>query len=223
MDWFQLHSDNLHYVRLDQASHYIEDGDLLLFRRRGLISIAGRGMHSHAAKASWWDNDLFCVEVREFKGGRAVTLESQVRLFPGRIDVLRANRSGRWIEYDRQGAVRYMRQFAGSRYGWYDVIRTAMLHVPLVRLFIRPDTNDTSLTARPPFCSHACALADRIGGGVDPVPHLADHFTEPADLARSPFYEYLFTLLPTPSDAEPHPTKSSDKIVDMERRVKDKT
>jgi hypothetical protein len=38
-------------------------------------------------------------------------------------------------------------------------------------------------------------MADRLGGGVDPVPHLADRLTEPADLARSPFYEYLFTLI----------------------------
>lgn len=38
-------------------------------------------------------------------------------------------------------------------------------------------------------------MADRVGGRVDPVPHLADRLTEPADLARSPFYQYLFTLV----------------------------
>ena len=32
----------------------IRDGDLLLFRRRGLVATAGRGRHSHAAKAAWW-------------------------------------------------------------------------------------------------------------------------------------------------------------------------
>jgi hypothetical protein len=37
-------------------------------------------------------------------------------------------------------------------------------------------------------------LSDRLGGGVDPVPHLADRLTLPADMARSPFYEYQFTL-----------------------------
>ena len=39
-------------------------------------------------------------------------------------------------------------------------------------------------------------MADRIGGGVDPVPHLTDRLTEPADLARSPFYQFLLTLVP---------------------------
>jgi len=89
------------FVRLKDAGREIQDADLLLFRRRGLISIAGRGEHSHAAKAAWWDDDLFCLEIREFKGGRAVTLESQVERFSGRIDVLAANHSDRWTEYDR--------------------------------------------------------------------------------------------------------------------------
>jgi len=41
-----------------EARSLIRDADLLLFRRRGLISIAGRGEHSHAAKAAWWGDDL---------------------------------------------------------------------------------------------------------------------------------------------------------------------
>jgi hypothetical protein len=44
------------------ARHQVRDGDLLLFRRRGLISIAGRGDHSHAAKAAWWERDLLFLE-----------------------------------------------------------------------------------------------------------------------------------------------------------------
>jgi len=40
----------------------------------------------------------------------------------------------------------------------------------------------------------ALTLADRLGGWVDPVPHLADRLVEPGDLARSLFYQYLFTL-----------------------------
>ena len=58
----------------------------------------------------------------------------------------------------------------------------------------RPSLDDEQPSRRPPFCSEACAMADRVGGGVDPVPQLADRLTEPADLARSPFYRYRFTL-----------------------------
>src|SRR5262249_32959440 len=101
------------YVRFADAKHQIADGDLLLFRRRSLISIAGRGTHSHAAKAAWWDGDLFCLEVREWHGGRAVTLESQVKRFPTRIDVYHTNPSNRWPEYDRTRSTTMMRRLAG--------------------------------------------------------------------------------------------------------------
>lgn len=186
----------LRLVGYRQARSEIRDSDLLLFRRRSLISILGRGEHSHAAKAAWWDGDLFCLEVREWYGGRAVTLSSQVRRFPGRIDVFEVNPDERWPHYDRRGAVRFMRRLAGCDYGYCGVVWAGLLHLPVLRLFLRANLDDASHLHRPPFCSHACAMADRLGGGVDPVPHLADWLTEPADLARSPFYRYRCTLLP---------------------------
>ena len=182
------------FVRLRDVASQLRDGDLLLFRRRGLISIAGRGVHSHAAKLAWWDETPFCVEVREWHGGRAVTLASQVARNPGRIDVFRANPGGRWPEYDAAASSRYMRRLAGCDYGYASVVTAALLHLPIVRTFITAEVEDEASDRRPPFCSQACAVADRLAGGVDPVPHLADRLTEPADLARSPFYEYAFTL-----------------------------
>ncbi|MBN1908693.1 MAG: hypothetical protein JW818_03050 [Pirellulales bacterium] len=177
-----------------EARQYIAEGDLLLFRRRGLISIAGRGVHSHAAKASWWDGELFCLETRELRGARAVTLSSQVEEHPGQIDVFETNPDRRWMEYDRRGASRFLRRLAGSPYGWFNLVGTALMHLPWVRLFVRANTDDTACNRHPPFCSQAVAMAERLGGHVDPVPHLADRLTEPADLARSPFYRYRFTL-----------------------------
>jgi hypothetical protein len=184
------------FMPLDEARYRISDGHLLLFGRRNVISIAGRGTHSHAGKAAWWEGDLFCVEVREWRGGRAVTLESQVKKFPNRIDVYRTNPANRWPEYDRTRATTMMRRLAGCDYGYAAVLAAAMLHLPFIRLAVRAATEDDAIDRRPPFCSQACAMTDRIGGGVDPVPHLADRLTEPADLARSPFYEYAFTLVP---------------------------
>ncbi len=184
-------------VRLLDNVSQIWNGDLLLFRGAGLIArligTAGRSHYTHAARAVWWGDTLFCCEVRELKGGRAVTLASQVRKFPERIDVFATNPDNRWSEYDRHGANQFMLQLAGCDYG-YCGLAAALLHVPLWRVFVPPATDDAEVTRRPPFCSEACAMADRIGGGVDPVPHLADRITEPGDLARSPFYRYRFTL-----------------------------
>ena len=119
--------------RLDDAQCEIADSDLLLFRRRSLISVAGRGTHSHAAKTAWWGDDLFCIEVREWHGGRAVTLASQVAKFPGRIDVYHSNPANRWPEYDRTRATTMMRRLAGCDYGYTAVLAAAMLHLPFIR------------------------------------------------------------------------------------------
>lgn len=181
---------------LESVRKQIYDADLLLFRRRGIISAAGRGEHSHAAKAAWWDDELFCLEVREWIGGRAVTLSSQARRFPGRIDVFRANGDDRWKNYDRRAAISAMRRLAGCDYGYFNLARAAFRHLPLVRCLICPELDDQIIDRHPPFCSQACAWADRAGGAVDPVLNLPDRLTEPSDLARSPFYRYLFTLLP---------------------------
>ena len=186
--------DQRKLVSYSEARPQIADGDLLLFRRRGMISVAGRGVHSHAAKAAWWGDDLFCLEIREWYGGRAVTLSSQVTRYPERIDVYEVNPDNRWPEYDVAAASRYMRRLAGCPYGYLGVVTAATLHLPFLRFFSCPNLDDSDPGRRPPFCSQACAMADRLGGGVDPVPHLADPLTEPADLARSPFYRYRFTL-----------------------------
>ena len=181
------HTETLKFVPLAAARDEIRDGDLLLLRRRSLISIAGRGVHSHAAKAAWWGDDLFCLEVGEWYGGRAVTLASQVRQYPGRIDVYRTNPDDRWPEYDRAQATVAMRRLAGCDYGYTAVLAAAMFHLPFVRMAVRADVEDSAIDRRPPFCSQACAMVDRTGGGVDPVPHLADRLTEPADLRGARF------------------------------------
>lgn len=182
------------FVRLRDVRSEIRDGDLLLFRCRGLISIAGRGVHSHAAKVAWWGDELICLEVREWIGGRAVTLESQVQRNPGRIDLFRTNPDERWPEYDRAESTNYFKRLTGCDYGYGAVLEAALLHLPIIRTFVSPNVEDQSVDRRPPFCSQACAMADRLAGGVDPTPQLADRLTEPADLARSPFYQYAFTF-----------------------------
>lgn len=177
----------------------IQDGDLLLFRGKGLMSrlirTYGRGYYSHAAKASWLKGELFCLEVRELKGGRAVTIGSQVNKFPGQIDVYKANAINAPV-FNRVKSDELMLLFAGVEYGYWDIIETFVLHFPVIRMLAKPNVDDDFVSKRPPYCSAACAIADRVGGGVDPVPNLADKHTEPSDLARSPFYCYMFTLIP---------------------------
>jgi len=136
-----------------------------------------------------------CAEVREWYGGRLVTLASQVAQYPGRIDLFETNPDSRW-RFDRRLAVDAMQQQAGCRYGWGHIFATSLLYVPLARLLFRPDFNATDTeNAWPPYCSEAVSHALAVGG-VDPIPLLADRWTAPSDLARSLFLRYQLTLVP---------------------------
>ncbi|MBN1395698.1 MAG: hypothetical protein JW959_11800 [Pirellulales bacterium] len=178
-----------------EARKKIRGGDLLLFRTRGwpwrMVGVAGRSEYSHAAMAGWWNGRLMCIEMCG-GGGRATLLSNVVRRRPGAVDVYQANAAGGARRFSRSKAVRAMIDVTGRRYGWFNLVRAATLHLPIVRFFVKPETDDAE--ARPPFCSQAVAAATRAAG-VDPVPNLADRITEPGDLARSSFYTYRFTLV----------------------------
>ncbi len=184
------------------AGGYLRPADLLLFRggRRLsslLIARAGRGPYVHAAMAGWRDGRIYVLEMLQWVGARAVLLEDQVRAYPGRWDVFTAGRAGRY-DFNRHGAVLAMWDLIdrGVGYGYLNVLWASLLHMPGIRLFIRPETDDRAIDRRPPFCSHAVAHAYRTGGGVDPVPNLADRLVEPNDLSRSRFFKKSFTLVP---------------------------
>lgn len=189
------------------ARRKIRHGDLLLFRHRSLpgrlIAAVGRSPYSHAALAGWWQGRLMVLEVRQFRGGRAVLFSNLLRRGP--IDVFATDAEGRG--FDRRRAVGHMLGYTGRAYGWRALLRCALAHAPLLRWCVRPmhDEADAPADATgpgdlPPFCSMAVAAAIRAGG-VDPVPHLADRWTEPGDLARSRFFRYRFTVAPnSPTD-----------------------
>ncbi len=188
-----MNADKPILARYDTVRHEIRDGDLLLFRRRGLIATMGRTPYCHAAMAAWWDDTLMVLETTAWHGARAVTLRRQVESYPGRIDVYEVNPRKVRPEFNREATVAVMRALCGMPYGWKNVARAALLHTPVLRLAVRPAIDDR-LHSSVPFCSQAVAMADRLGGGVDPVPNLADRITEPGDLARSFFYRYRFSL-----------------------------
>lgn len=97
-------------IKFSEAKLLIEEGDILLFRGKGMASWfirkASHGLYTHVGIASFSNGNketsiLECVEFREGSfiaslfnknaggGGRAVNLKLQVDAFPGQIDVYR--------------------------------------------------------------------------------------------------------------------------------------
>ena len=198
-------------VKYDQAKDLIQEGDVLLFRGSGVIGFLIKrytgGLHSHVALAHKDGDILECVEFREFMGGRSVSLKSQVDGAPLSIDVFRPVKSISYEELDENGEMKLIEKnydesvakamtediikWTGQPYGWNNIWKMFLRFIPGTRLF-KQNTNDDEV-AKAKVCSTAVTVALRRNY-MDPVPYLADDRVSPADLARSPLLQYLFTI-----------------------------
>ena len=188
-------------VSFSEAARSIRNGDIILAPWIPLVGYAGRSRYGHAGMLAWWRAELMLLEF--YVWGQAIPFRARVDYMPGTCDVYRANAGGRWPEWKPGRAVDKMLELLEQPLGWRSTLEAALAHLPLLcwaasaaRWLPGPgwyEAEDES--NRPPQCTEAIAIADEAGG-VDPVPHLARRLTEPADLARSPFYEYLFTVFP---------------------------
>lgn len=186
--------------RYSEVRSEIRSGDCLLYKRQWwkphhwAISWADKSDRVHCSMAIWARNCLMIGETNGGCGARVVTLSSQVKKCPGRIDVYRPR-----IDHDafrNDIAADVVFRFAGQPYGWLAILLTAIFCLPGLRRFLRPPSDD-GWFARwlLPYCSALYSWGDRKGG-FDPCPGLADDWTTPGDLARSSRMDYLFTLIP---------------------------
>jgi len=198
-------------IKYDQAKELIQEGDILLFRGSGIIGFLIKrytaGLHSHVALAHKDGDILECVEFREFMGGRSVSLKSQVDAAPLSIDVFRPVKSISYEELDEDGNFKLIEKnytketasamtediirWTGQPYGWKNIWKMFLRFIPGARLF-QQNINDDEV-AKAKVCSTAVTVALRRNY-MDPVPYLADARVSPADLARSPLLQYLFTI-----------------------------
>tara|TARA_R110000824_G_scaffold282601_18_gene470916 strand:- start:1427 stop:2041 length:615 start_codon:yes stop_codon:yes gene_type:complete len=185
-----------------EARSLIQEGDVLLFRGKGLISWLikryGSGVHSHSAIAHWDDDNLECVEFREFRGGRAVSLKTQIETHPNNIDVFRAANVVQYgeerFEFTNETAKEVsniMINLSGLPYGWKNICKLIKHYLPFWRL-AKQNVKDDDPT-KVFVCSTAVAYAYRKAY-LDPVPYLADSAVMPSDLARSSLFRYQFTI-----------------------------
>jgi len=192
----------MNIIPYSEATPLIQEADILLFRGKGIMSWLiqryGSGVHSHVGIAHWDSENLQCVEFREFKGGRSVSLKRQVDNSPFGIDVFRAakrvdyeNSSHILDEETKSKITTTMLKLTGLPYGWKNIWKLVKHYLPFCRL-ARQNIKDNNAT-KIFVCSTAAAYAYRMSY-IDPVPYLADSAVTPSDLARSSLFEYQFTL-----------------------------
>jgi len=213
------HNDTMKqtFQHYDAVRDDIPHGAVLLFRPDRVswrsfrwlwgipIARLGRSEYCHAGmveRRSFEGRVPVCLEVLEGPGGRENVLSDVVDAhYPGQIDVYKVCEAVGWPgaytpEGRGQRMVNRMRQLVALPYGWWDMFRIVLRHVPFLRLVLKTPTDDDNGRVQPCVCSGAVAKAVEAGG-LDLVARLPASFVQPGDLARSPFLDYLCTLLPT--------------------------
>jgi hypothetical protein len=184
-------------TRYSTARAQIRDGDDALFRNGGLIRGTGQGQCTHAAKCFWYGSTLLLAEMREWYGGRIITLSSQVRKYPGRIDIYRPKCS----PHAAHRSAELLARMAGHEYPWFNIVRLGVSRLPLVRL--ATGWNPNLDMAPTPFgaamhCSQAVVWVERAEGkneGFIPVPNKPDRLVAPEDIEFSGLHERTIVSL----------------------------
>lgn len=200
------------------CKNLINEGDVLLFRAPPFPSIGWwitrytGGPYSHVALAHWDNNNLYCVEQREFKGGRSVLLQGQLADNPGRIDVFRAKprvqqptisiKNGKWdVEYKNKNLTYEVKRqivetalkMTGQEYGWKNIWNIFKAYAPGYRVVSYKLPIEDSNVPQAYVCSTLVAYSYRLHY-CDPCPNLNDDRTTPDDIGRSALFDYLFTI-----------------------------
>jgi hypothetical protein len=192
----------------------LKEADILLWKGSGFprlgfwIKVYTKGMHSHCG-LTHFDGIWKCVEMRELKGGREVSLKSQVLEYPNGIDVYRASPSVLLPEIDDNGEVEWFKKeftpeiaraivmtaqkLTGSPYGWKNFFNIVLGYAPFARLASSRKFDDTEEMTSAHVCSTLVAYSYRIHY-TDPCPMVNDSKTQPADLERSSLFHKIFTF-----------------------------
>ena len=165
----------------------MKDGDILLFRPTSIMGYIAAfftwSRYSHAAIVEVIDGVPYCLEVREFLGGRKIELKKYLEESPTVIEVWRPI----FVPHSSFGkqVVSRMSDYINTKYGWYHVIMAVVLRG--VRCY------GGECSKHPPFCSEVVSRSYRECG-IDLRPDIPDRFTVPGDLAKSHKIQMVDTL-----------------------------
>jgi hypothetical protein len=184
---------------LAARAEIVGEGLIALYRASTIwgaaIAWGTRSDYCHAGLVSVADGVI--IESVEGRGVRETTITEAASRNPGLIDIYRV--AG---VYDPQEAIAAMRSLTGMKYGWKNLLATAVRHMPLIQIAARiagvrlfpSGLEDSQGLLGAPNCSAAVAFAVQHGG-VDLVRRLSVWAVTPGDIARSPLVDYCCTLV----------------------------
>lgn len=208
-----------HKILYSQIKDQIQEGDVILFRGKSLISFFigrfGQTKYTHVGIASWVNGSgkpplLELVEFKEGVGGRSSSFDRVVDENSGRMDIYRPEPTWTTLAYDMKqkkivasfnnfdakAITNSMRRMTGRAYGWNKIWQFAKRKMFGLRLIYKPDVimDDTPDDLMYPVCSTAIAHAFNKNG-FDLIPNRADAWTEPGQIAMSAHLHYICTII----------------------------
>lgn len=193
----------------------IKEADILLFRRPNFpnigwwISKFTFSPYSHIGLATIENGLPYCLEFREFIGSRRKNIIEYINE-GAKIDVFRVpsrihfEDTGHYKElnFSAKKALKITsmgKEMLGKGYGWKNILSIFETYIPFIRLlkYVDKDANGDNYV-----CSTFVSYLYRKYY-IDLCSFLADDYTTPGDIARSPILFYQFTL------GEQHPINES--------------
>ncbi|MFH1184693.1 MAG: hypothetical protein V1755_06595 [Chloroflexota bacterium] len=187
---------------ISKSLRRIHSGDLLRFRPSTRVGwwiwALGRSEGSHWAIAYWSTTDFGRRRLKVLEQikpeGREVSFKNYLIGLPsGCVDVYRLAPG---IKCDLKQVVEWALDHGpGIPYDSRGMLRSLLTHLPFLRWFFRPNTDDAANGREQFFCTAYVAAAFHLGGGLDLVHGRADRDTEPAELETSGLLKKKFTMV----------------------------
>jgi hypothetical protein len=172
-------------IKYAQARDQIKNGDVLMYKGRGLVSSVIRWVihspYSHAALAAWWNQRLMVMEAK----GQGVVVNStsrNIRHYRGDVEWFSCKKE--ISEDDRLRMVKFAQEELGKSYGRWKAILLG------IKILFEHDLEKRDRLKREKrlFCSEYVAqIYNSIG--LDLKKGRSDRFTKPDDIANSPLLE----------------------------------
>lgn len=191
--------------------HLIDEADILLFRHKPFphwgwwVAKYSNTPYNHVGLAHWIDNELYIVQFHLF-GKRVSPIREELKKYPNNIDVYKPVRqitipvtiddklnykTINLSQNTREKIISEALELIKYNYSLRIIISFFASYTPFLRMWI--NKNRKNGLNKDFVCSTLIVYLYRKHF-LDPCPYLSDFYTQPGDIARSPLFQYQFTL-----------------------------
>ncbi len=172
------------------AREFVQDGDILLFRGRRLLSYAicrlTGSRYSHAGIAAWWGPRLMVMQA-DTPLISAIPLSTCVRDYFGGVELWTVD-----ARFDRAKVIEAAKESLGKKFAIWAMVKVLRR---VVGLFRKGEERDPATAPTEFFCAQFVSYAYREGG-LDLAKGIPDDLTEPEDIVRALHMRKVTVLKP---------------------------